>query len=171
MRAFVERTLTWLIATVVLGCGGDKEPPAQYALGQEIPLGIISVSVTQWADARGTSAPLRSLSPPEGEKPIAVFVRWRGLDEYGEFDRRTFVGAFLSDRLTLVDSDGFEYAALTAMPKDIYQFTAQAGSGKTAPPDWVVVFWAWVDSRDYKLHIEHPDPGEGDFDVAVVELP
>lgn len=171
MRAFVERTLTWLIATVVLGCGGDKEPPAQYALGQEIPLGIISVSVTQWADARGTSAPLRSLRPPEGEKPIAVFVRWRGLDEYGEFDRRTFVEAFLSDRLTLVDSDGFEYAALTAMPKDIYQFTAQAGSGKTAPPEWAVVFWAWVDSRDYELHIEHPNPEEGDFDVAVVELP
>jgi hypothetical protein len=171
MRAFVERTLTWLIAAVLVGCGGDKESSAHFALGEEIPLGIISVSVTQWEEVRGTSSPLGSLRPPEGEKPIAVFVRWRGLDEYAEFDRRTFVEAVLSDRLTLIDSDGFEYAARTAMPKEFYRFSAQAGSGKTAPPDWAVVFWAWVDSRDYKLHIEHPDPAEGDFDVAVVELP
>ncbi len=154
-----------------LACASDEERSARYALGEEIDVGIITVSVTQWKEVRGTRAPLRSLRPPEGEKPVAVFVRWRGLDEYGEFDRRYFVEAFLSDRLTLVDSDGFEYEALTAMPKDIYQFTAQAGSGNTAPPDWVVVFWAWVDSRDYKLRIEHPDPRKGDFDVAVVELP
>jgi hypothetical protein len=163
MRVFVERTLTWLIAAVVVGCGGngDSESSAQYALKEEIPLGIISVSVTRWEEVRGTSSPLRSLRPPEGEKPVVVFVRWRGLDEYAEFDRRTFVEALLSHRLTLVDSDGL----------DIYQFSAQAGSGKTAPPDWAVVFWAWVDSRDYELHIEHPNPGEGDFNVAVVELP
>jgi hypothetical protein len=173
MRVFVERTLTWLIAAVVLGCGGDgdSESSEQFVLREEIPLGIISVSVTQWEEVRGSSSPLQSLRPPEGEKPVAVFVRWRGLDEYGEFDRRSFVEAFLSHRLTLVDSDGFEYAAPTAMTRDIYQFSAQAGSGKTAPPDWAVVFWAWVDSRDYELHIEHPNPGEGDFDVAVVELP
>ena len=170
MRAFVERTLTWLIAAVVLGCGADEELLAPHALREEIDLGIISVSVTQWHEVRGTSSPLGSLHPPEGEKPVAVFIRWRGLNEYTEFDRRTFVEAFLSDRLTLVDSDGFEYAAPTAMPKDLYQLSAQASLGP-APPDWVVVFWAWVDSRDYKLHIEHPDPGEGDFDVAVVELP
>jgi hypothetical protein len=173
MRAFVERTLAWLIAAVLVGCGGDgdKESSARYALGQEIPLGIINVSVTQWEEARGSSSPLGSLQPPPGEKPVAVFVRWSGLDEYAEFDRRTFVEAFLNDRLTLVDSDGFEYAALTAVPKGLYQFSAQAGSGNTAPPDWAVVFWAWVDSQDYKLRIEHPGPGEGDFDVAVVELP
>jgi hypothetical protein len=171
MRVFVDRTLTWLIAVVVLGCGGDEESLAQYALREEIDLGIISVSVTQWEEVHGTSSPLGSLHPPEGEKPVAVFVRWRGLKEYAEFDRRTFVEAFLNDRLTLVDSDGFEYAALTAMPKNLYQLSAQAGSGNAAPPDWVIVFWSWVDSRDYKLQIEHPDPGEGDFDVAVVELP
>lgn len=173
MRVFVKRGLTWLIAAVVLGCGGDGDTKSstQFTLREEIPLGIINVSVTQWEEARETSSPLSSLRPPEGEKPIAVFVRWRGLDEFREFDRRTFVEALLSDRLTLVDSDGFEHAALTAMPKDLYQFTAQAGSGKTAPPDWVVVFWVWVDSRDYELHVEHPNPGEGDFDVAVVDLP
>jgi hypothetical protein len=112
MRVFVERTLTWLIAAVVLGCGGDgdSESSEQFVLREEIPLGIISVSVTQWEEVRGSSSPLQSLRPPEGEKPVAVFVRWRGLDEYGEFDRRSFVEAFLSHRLTLVDSDGFEYA-------------------------------------------------------------
>jgi hypothetical protein len=171
MRAFVERTLTWLIAALLMGCGSDRESSAQYALTEEIPLGIISVSVTQWEEVHGTSSLFRSLRPPEGEKPVAVFVRWHGLDEYAEFDRRSFVDAFLSDRLTLVDSDSFEYAALTAMPKGFYQLSARAGSENAAPPDWVVVFWAWVDSRDYRLHIEHPDPGEGDFDVAVVELP
>lgn len=170
MRVSAERQLVWFIAVAVLACTGDEESSAPYPLGEEIDLGIISVSVTQWAEVRGTSSPLGSLHPPEGEKPVVVFVRWRGLDQYTELDRRVFVDAFLSDRLVLVDSDGFQYKALGAMPKDLYQLSVQPGLATAAPPDWVVVFWAWVDSEDYALHIEHPDPGEGEFDVAVVEL-
>lgn len=171
MRDSVRKKLSWFVAASALTCGGDQGPLASYTLGEDIELGIITVAVTQWEEVHRTSSPLAALRPPAGEKPVAVSVRWRGLAEYAEFDRRTFVEAFLSRRLTLVDSENFQYDALTAMPKDFYEFTAQAGSGKTAPPDWVIVFWTWVDSQDYQLHIEHPDPGEGDFDVAVVELP
>jgi hypothetical protein len=154
-----------------LACTSHEERLAPYALGEEIDLGIISVSVTQWEEVRGTSSPLGSLHPPEGEKPVVAFVRWRGLNQYTEIDRRVFVDAFLSDRLVLVDSDGFRYESLGAMPKDLYQLSVQPGLGTAAQPDWVVVFWAWVDSRDYELRIENPNSAEGDFDVAVVELP
>ncbi|MEJ2152591.1 MAG: hypothetical protein P8Y29_06520, partial [Gemmatimonadota bacterium] len=67
-----------------LACTSHEERLAPYALGEEIDLGIISVSVTQWEEVRGTSSPLGSLHPPEGEKPVVAFVRWRGLNHYTE---------------------------------------------------------------------------------------
>lgn len=170
MDGSAKGRLTWLVAATAIACSGDAKITAPYVLGQEIDLGIITVSVTQWEDASGTSSPLGSLHPPEGEKPVVVFVRWRGLSAYGELDRRIFVENFFADRLTLTDSDGFEYEALGAMPKNLYQLSVQPGLGTAAPPDWVVVFWAWVDSRDYRLRIEHPDPAEDGFDVAVIDL-
>ena len=168
-RAFAERTLILLIASAVMGCAPAEESLARYTLGEEIPLGIIDLSVTRWQEVRQTGSPLGSLHPPEGEKPVVVFVRWRGLREYAEFDRRNFVEAFLNDRLTLIDSDGFEYEALNAMPRDLYQYS-RGGPG-IAPTDWVVVFWVWVDSEGYSLLIEHPQPDTGGFHVAVVDLP
>jgi hypothetical protein len=97
-------------------------------------------------------------------------VRWRGLDEYAELDRRTFVEAFLTDQMTLVDSEGFEYKAVTAMPEDHYRMSPQMNP-VNAPPNWVVVFWAWVDSDGYSLLIENPDPEPGEFRVAAIALP
>lgn len=167
MRASAERTLICLFASAVIACATEGRP-ARYALGEEIDLGIISLSVSEWHEVRATSSPLRSLYPPEGEKPVVVFVRWRGLGEYADFDRRRFVEAFLRDRLTLVDSDGFEYEALSAIPEGLYQMSG--GVPGVAPPEWVVVFWAWVDSAGFTLHIEHPEPDEGGFHVAVVDL-
>ena len=120
MRVFAERTLILLIASGVMGCAPDEESLVAYSPREEIPLGIIDLSVTDWDEVSGTRSPLGSLHPPEGEKPVVVFVRWSGLGEYAEFDRRRFVEAFLNDRLTLVDSEGFEYHALNAMPEDLY---------------------------------------------------
>lgn len=169
-RVFAEKRFVWLIAAV-MACSGDRGSVASYALGEDIELGIITVAVTQWEDVHRTSSPFRSLRPPTGEKPVAVFVQWSGLAEYADFDRRTFVEAFLSDRLTLVDADDFEYDPVSAMPRNLYQLSDQPSAGVAAAPDWVVIFWAWVDSRGYELHVENPDPADGDFDVAVVELP
>ncbi len=169
MRAFVERTLILLIASGVMGCAADEESLIAYSPREEIPLGIIDLSVTDWDELSGTRSPLGSLRPPEGEKPVVVFIHWSGLGEYSEFDRRRFVEAFLSDRLTLVDSDGFEYDALHAMPEDLYRMSGRMSLG-SAPPTWVVVFWAWVDSEGYSLRIEHPNPTEGGFHVATVDL-
>jgi hypothetical protein len=109
------------------------------------------------------------MHPPEGEKAVAVFVRWRGLGEYAEADRRAFVEAYLSDRLALVDSEGFEYRPLDAMPEAFYRMSGPMNP-MSAPPNWVVIFWTWVDSRGYSLRVEPPNPSTGAFDVAIVDL-
>jgi hypothetical protein len=154
---------------MLTGCGVGEEPAASFAVGDEIRLGIISVSVSRWEMPR-TTPPISTLRPPEGEKPVVIFVRWRGLDEYAELDRRTFVEAFLTDQMTLVDSEGFEYKAVTAMPEDHYRMSPQMNP-VNAPPNWVVVIWAWVDSDGYSLLIENPDPEPGEFRVAAIALP
>jgi hypothetical protein len=153
-----------------IGCGIGEPTVVPFELREEIPLGVIQLEVTDWDEVRQSISVLSTLHPPEGEKPILVFVRWRGLDDYEELDRRIFVEAFLSDRLTLVDSEGFEYDALTAMPEAVYRMSSSM-SPVDAPPNWVVVFWAWVDSEGYSLRFENPTPEEGGFDVAVVDLP
>lgn len=171
MHAFAKRVAVSVAAVVAANCAGQEESSISYGLREEISLGIISLYVNQWQEVHGTSSRLGSLHPPEGEKPVVVFVRWSGLDDFASaMDRRVFVEAFLSDRLTLVDSDGFAYDDPTAMPRDLYQMSSSA-SPISAPADWVVIFWAWVDSDGYTLRVEHPDPGKGDFDVAIVGLP
>lgn len=170
MRAFARSAAVSLVI-LSAACQGAEERSASYRLRQEIPLGIISLWVDQWQEVHDTSSPLGSLHPPEGEKVVVVFVRWDGLDDFASaMDRRVFVESILTHRLTLVDSDGFAYDDPTAMTRNLYQMSASA-SPTGAPADWAVVFWAWVDSEGYSLHVEHPNPEKGDFDVAIVELP
>lgn len=158
-----------LLLALPVACGGEPATD-RFAPGEEIPLGILQLTVERWEESPRTRAPLRSLHPPEAEKPVVVFVRWRGLGAYGELDRRVFVEAFLEDRLTLVDAGGGEHEALTAMPRDLYHGSAASGWAG-APPDWVVVFWVPADRAGYSLRIEHPDPAPDGFRVAVVDLP
>ena len=168
MRAFGEWSLACLAAAFIApGCVPVAERSIDFALKEKIPLGIISVKINDWEDVPDLHAPLGSLSAPAGEKAVAVFVRWSGLDGYREQDRQIFARAFLQRRLTLVDSEGFDYPASNAMTKELYHFS---GSYSSAPRDWVVIFNTWVDSHGYTLRIRHPDPGEEDFHVAVVQL-
>ena len=154
-----------LLVSAALGCGGGRS--ASFALRQAIPMGPISVTVDGWESVGEARAPLSSLRAPAGEKAIAVFVRWDGLDSYAEPDRRIFAEAFLQDALRVLDSEGFGYEAISAMPRELYHFS---GGGAPAPRDWVVVFHVYVDSRDYTLRLSHPDPQEDAFDVAIGHL-
>ncbi|MHC4108912.1 MAG: hypothetical protein ACYSTY_12590, partial [Planctomycetota bacterium] len=106
-----------LLAALALGCESGAERSATFAMKQEIPLGIIAVTIMDWEEVGQIRASLGSLDAPEGEKSVAVFVRWRGLDEYAEMDQRQFVESFLEHRLTLIDSEGYEAPGFHAMPK------------------------------------------------------
>jgi hypothetical protein len=168
MRDFGEWALACLaVVFITPGCVPVEERSADFALKETIPLGIISVKVNDWEDVPNVHPPLGSLSAPAGEKAVAVFVRWSGLKDYAEHARQNFARAFLERRLTLVDSEGFDYPAFHAMTRDLYRFS---GSYSTASRDWVVIFHTWVDSQGYTLRIRYPDPGEEDFDVAIVQL-
>ena len=159
--------IVWLVVLcAALGCA-TQERTASFRLRQQIPFGPIAVSVEGWEEVGGVHAPISSLHTPEGEKAIAVFVVWSGLEPYAEPDRQVFAESFLSGSLKLVDSGGFDYTAVAAMPREHYNFTGQPAP---ASRDWVVIFHAWVDSRGYTLRLSHPDPGEEAFDVAIVPL-
>jgi hypothetical protein len=168
MRNFAEASFrSLLLAATVLGCGSGAERSATFATKQEIPLGIIRVAIAGWEEVPAVHPPFKSLDPPAGEKAIAVFARWRGLDEYYEPDQRHFVESFLQHRLKLFDSEGYEASAIVALPRALYDSFEMRSA---APRDWAVIYNVWVDSQGYYLQVEHPDPGEEDFHVAVVSL-
>jgi hypothetical protein len=168
-RDSVRRPLAiaWLLAaSAALGCAvGERSAP--FPLRKGITFGPISVAVEGWESVGEAHAPISSLRAPAGEKAIAVFVRWDGLTAYAEQDRQTFARTFLRDALRVVDSDGSGYAAVSAMPREVYHFSGHAAA---APRDWVVVFHVDADSKGYTLRLSHPDPGEEAFDVAVIRL-
>jgi hypothetical protein len=166
MRAFGRLQIGWLVI-LCLGCVDAVERSASFSLREEISLGIITVEVRGWEEVPNLHAPINSLRAPAGEKAIAVFVRWSGLDDYAEQDRQAFARSFLSNRLRLRDSEGFEVEAIDAMAKGIYHFLGPVGS---APRDYVVIFHVWVDSEGLTLCLQHPDPQEEGFDVAIVTL-
>lgn len=153
------------LAIALAGCANERAVP--FAQGEEIPLRVLSLRVADWETVPPSLPYLSPQRPPEGEKAIAVFVRWEGLEDYSPLDRRIFVESFLGHRLTLSDSDGYAYEAITAMPRDLYYGSSH---DLDAPPDWVAIFHVWIDSGGYSLRVRHPDPGSEDFDVAVVEL-
>lgn len=167
-RAFAKAgSACLLLAALVLGCGNGAERSATFTIKQEIPLGIISVAVMGWEEVPQSHPPFRSLDAPAGEKAIAVFTRCRGLDEYAELDKRQFIESFLQHRFKLIDSEGYEAAVISTLPKALYDSFEMRSP---APGDWVAIYHVWVDSQGYTLQVRHPDPGEEDFHVAVVSL-
>ena len=163
-------TLVWLLEGV-LACGGPPEPTA-FPLEEPIPLGILELTVTRMeAVPSPPPAPLNILHAQPGDRVIVAYVEWGGLEGLAEQDRFYFVENFLEDRLTLVDAAGNQYRALSALTRPMYASSDPRGMlGGTVPRDWVVVFHALEDERDFALLVEHPEPREGEPEVARVEL-
>ena len=151
----------------LVSCESRDVEPVSFVRSQDISFGILDLRVTGWEVVPASHAPIVSLSAPPGEKAIVVFIRWKGLDQYADFDRRTFVRSFLSHRTRIIDGDGFEYRAISAMPRELYHFTEPAS---LAPREWAVVFHVWVDSAHYTVLLEHPEPANGGFRVAAIIL-
>lgn len=154
------------LTATVIGCQNPPPRSASFSVGEEIPLGLMRVTVDRIEQAARV-APLRSLDPPAGEKAVAVWVRWSGLGDFEEAARQTFAETVLRHRLQIVDSEGLEYPAINALEPELYHWSGRpVPAGRTR----VVIFWVGVDSDEFTLRIEHPDPREEDFEVALVPL-
>jgi hypothetical protein len=154
-----------LAVSSFLGCENEEaERSVSFRTGEEIPLGIINVTVNRWENAY-TRAPLRSLDPPPGEKAIAVWVRWSGLADHVEAARQSFAENYLQHSVRVVDSGGFDYATTSVLEPATYHWTGPAAPGDRTR---ILIFWVWVDSEGYTVRLEHPDPGDEGFDVALV---
>lgn len=162
--------IAWLLVGL-LACGGASQPAA-FPLGEPIPLGILELTVIRMeAVPSPPPVPLSILHAQPGDRVIVAYVEWDGLEGLAEQDRFYFVETFLEDRLTLVDAVGNEYRALSALTRPMYANSDPRGMlGGTVPRDWVVVFHALEDERDFALLVEHPEPREGEPEVARVEL-
>lgn len=101
-----------------------------------------------------------------GEKLVAVFIYWRGLDDFDDVSRQAFIDSFLCNRLRIVDSEGYANRCMTAMPQNLFV----GRPSRSLAREWVVVFRVWVDSEGLALQIEHPEPAENGFRVARVSL-
>lgn len=156
-----------MLAAISVGC---VERTATFAFHQPIPLGLITLAVTGWQDVPLNHPPLSSLDAPPGEKAIAVFIRWEGLDDYSESDKNYFVDSFLPRRLTITDSDGYDASCRHAMPRYLYEASWPLATDNAAPREWVLICRVWVDCQGYRLKVKHPQPREANFDVAMVVL-
>ena len=154
------------VVMTILGCFPERERSSSFALREEIPLGIINIAVTGWEEVSADLARGYPLKAQAGEKVIAVFVEWSGLDAYSERDGQYFAETYLHNRLELLDSDGFKYSALSAMTKNLYN---RSGYGSPLSHNCVVIFHVWVDSKKYILRLQSLEP-EGGVDVAIVSL-
>jgi hypothetical protein len=154
-----------LLCGSMIACGSPPEPATSFARGERIPLGILSLEVRRSQEMQRMPRPF-SGQAQAGEKLVAVFVHWRGLDNYDDASRRSLIDSLLCNRLRIVDSEGYAYSCMQAMPSDLFNLRPS----RSLSSQWVVVFRVWVDSEGLVLQIEHPEPVEGGFRVAAVSL-
>ena len=148
-------------------CSPEPSPPTRFSTGDPLDLGMLTLKARRMETVSNPPpVPLGSLSAQPGEKAIAVFVRWDGLDGLEAFDRRVFVESFLEHRLAVVDEAGERTAAFNAMSADLYH----GMPGAMPEQEWVVIFHVWIDSREFTLLVQHPDPGPSTFELAAVPL-
>ena len=154
---------------LVAGCAGEPAmEPIEYSTGDRIALSKITVTVERTEHVRTTSTDSRRLQSNlagPGERAIAVFVRWSGLEDLSQTERGFFIRSFLENRLSVVDDAGDRYQTVDVL--EASQYLEQiGGSGSTI----VAVFHLHEDSRKLVLLIEHPDPPEGQSPLVAVSL-
>ncbi len=159
-----------LAASLLLaGCSSDPEPLA-YSVGDTIELGLFNLRIVRAERVPNLNPYYRSSLLREGEKAIAVHVVWSGLEQ---IDRPAMiVGAFLEDRLTILDDAGDQYAADDAVSAREFAGHLPTIGGPSRGPSrsFVVTFPIHEDSRDLILLIEHPDPPDRDSRLLAVPL-
>jgi hypothetical protein len=155
------------LGTSWVACRPEPKPPTRFSLGDPLELGMFTLKARRMETvASPPPVPLGSLSAQPGEKVIAVFVRWDGLDGLTPMDRRIFVESFLQHRLAVVDEADERTPAFHAMSAGLYH----GMPGGLPEREWVVVFHVWVDSREFTLLVEHPDPDPTGFELAAIPL-
>jgi len=149
-------------------CGGERPPePTVFSLGSRIALPDFAIKVRRMETvARPPPNPLNSLRASPGEKVIAVFVHWEGLEDLEEWDAQTFIEAFIEGRFTVLDEAGERTPAFSAMPADLYHWMPTGFPQR----EWVAVFHVYEDSERFTLLVENPDPVPGGLAVAEIPL-
>lgn len=167
LRGFAKTALIATVASVLEGCSPEPSPPTLFSLGDSLDLGMFTLKARRMETVSNPPpVPLGSLHAQPGEKVIVLFVRWDGLAGLEALDRRVFIESFLEHRLAIVDEAGERVSAFHAMSTDLYH----GMPGAFPEQEWVVVFHVWIDSREFTLLVEHPDPGPADFKLAAIPL-
>ncbi len=167
LRVFAKTAFIATVAGVLEGCSPEPRPPTAFSLGDPLDLGMFTLKARRMETVSSPPpVPLGSLRAQPGEKVIVVFVRWDGLAGLDALDRRVFIESFLEHRLAVVDEAGERTPAFHAMSSDLYH----GMPGAFPEQEWVVVFHVWIDSREFTLLVEHPDPDPAGFELAAIPL-
>ena len=139
-----------------VSCTEEKPKPSMFPLDEPIPLGPYSLTVLRAEDMRNVE------DHPIGQG-VAVFFVWDGFRPEGDYE--SFLRAFTSKRLVVLDSKGNRYKPATRMiPASLY-YMADVG-GKI----WVVMFEVPKGSSGLTLIIENPEVREKQPRIAAVNL-
>ena len=150
-----------------MACTADPEP-TPFSLKSPIPIGPYEVTAKRVR--RAVDGFTHKVGP--GEKGIAVYLSWTGLDAFDRASRYHFIESFNQNRMRILDSLGNTWKPYGTYPVDFYEApqrnTGLFGSARLR--DWVVAFTVPKRARNFTLLIENPDPREGQPRLARVSL-
>jgi hypothetical protein len=148
------RSVAWLgllpALLAIPGCG-VLPGPAAAALGEPIPIGTYSVTVT-------------------GVRDAWAMVDWSGLDALDVFSRRQFLQHFNENRVTLRDESGRTYHARSSDEARLYAREGVAAEMTGSTRNWAIWFVVPRDARGLSALIQNPEPHEGQSAVTIVPL-
>jgi hypothetical protein len=134
------------------------EPPRPVALREDIAVGPYVFRVLSARNAPNPPPPISTFRDQPGKKGVVVSVYWKTLDDNMDVVRRlAFIENFLTDNLSIADSEGKRTEAFHAMQEKLMYMGDPGPNWR----DWVVVFFVPNESRDLTLIVENPEPREG----------
>ncbi len=175
----VLATLVGFIA-VAMGFGlvymirATRSKPVPFAQGDLIAVGSHTVSFRD----------VEAFTPAQGGKGLAVFFRWEGDPPVGALK----VALFFKSHFKLMDANGEEYSAATAMSAEAFRSRQRgqtdsgesqgpsrgrrggSASGDQDPQDWVAVFHVPQESHGFTLLFDHPTPRREQADFYAAPL-
>ena len=153
----VRRAAATLVTAACL-CACAPEPPRPVALREDIAVGPYVFRVLSARNAPNPPPPISTFRDQPGKKGVVVSVYWKTLDDKMDVVRRlAFIENFLTDNLSIADSQGTRTEAFHAMQEKLMYMGDPGPNWR----DWVVVFFVPNESRDLALIVENPEPREG----------